>query len=448
MLLIVTCRTQAPLIKESEQIDSLEYSGPEIIFNDDLYNKRWFENQFFLFERDFESSMISPNLVPVLTLEKNKILDILNNMSLKEKIGQLFILDLKNREMDFYYTEMNADLKNYIEDFKPGGVIFFSDNIYSNKQVKKFIADLQSILTLPLFVAVDQEGGRISRLNSSSEMDVLEIPSHGVLGTLNDREITWEIGKIIGEELNNLGFNMNLAPVADINSNYMNPVLGDRSFSERTEIVSSMVRPFVQGLQESGVCSVIKHFPGHGDTSTDPHSGEVSIYLSLPELRSRELIPFVAGITQGAVGVMTAHIKTPGIDATNDLPATLSPFFINNILRDELGFDGLVISDSFSMAAIKDYWFPEESSVAFLTSGGDIILRPSDIKAARDGLLKSLSNGILTEDRINKSVFRILAAKYRFGFFTDYQPTQRFNLEEGQLFLAEIMRKYKNQNLK
>ncbi|MCK5154519.1 MAG: glycoside hydrolase family 3 protein [Spirochaetales bacterium] len=368
-------------------------------------------------------------------------------MSIKEKIGQLFILDLTIRDMDFYYTEMDDDLKEYINEFKPGGVILFSDNIYSNQQVQVFISDLQSFNKIPLFIAVDEEGGRVSRLNSGSEMDVFDIPSHEVLGKLNDTEITWQIGKITGEELKALGFNMNLAPVADINSNYKNPVLGDRSFSDNKDIVSSMVKSFVQGLQEAGVCSVIKHFPGHGATSTDPHSGEVSIDLNLSEIQNRELQPFSAGIHQGAVGVMTAHIKTPVIEETSDLPATLSSFFIEDILRDEMGFNGLVISDSFSMAAIEDFWLPEESAEAFIIAGGDIILRPSDVKAAMEGLFKSLANGILSEERINRSVFRILAAKYRFGFFTNSLISKKFNFEEGQLFLDEIIVKYENLNL-
>jgi len=475
-----TCRTQIPVIIEMEDTytvkpppelpseppaelpeelpselpaepsvkpDIKDSPGPEIILNDDLYHKEWFEKEVFLFKDSLESSMISPSLVPAAAGEESIINSILNGMSIKEKIGQLFILDLKNRDTDSYYTGINNDISEYIEEFKPGGVILFSDNICSNKQIKIFISDLQSLSPIPLFVAVDEEGGRVSRLNSSPGMDALDIPSHEILGKLNDTDLTWKIGKITGEELRVLGFNMDLAPVADINSNYKNPVLGDRSFSGNKEIVSSMVKPFVQGLQETGVCSVIKHFPGHGDTSTDPHSGEVSVSLSLAKIRSRELLPFSAGIAQGAAGVMTAHIKTPEIDMTNNYPATLSPFFINSILRDELGFEGLVISDSFSMAAIKNFWTPEVSALMFINAGGDIILRPSNVKAAVDGLLESLENGNLTEERIDRSVFRILAAKYRFGFFADLQISDKFSFEDGRLLLKEIKEKYKNQNL-
>lgn len=366
-------------------------------------------------------------------------------MSLEEKIGQLFILDLKNNDIDSYYTNVDDELTEYIESFKPGGIILFSDNIFSNVQVKIFISDLQYLLKVPLFVAVDQEGGRVSRLNSSPEMDVLEIPSHKFLGKLNDPDITWQIGKIIGEELKDLGFNMNLAPVADINSNLKNPVLGDRSFSENSEIVSSMVKPFVQGLQESGVLSVIKHFPGHGSTTTDPHSGEVSIDLNLEEIHSRELLPFYSGISQGAAGVMTAHIKTPGIVESGNLPATLSSFIIEDLLREQMDFNGLVISDSFTMAAIKDFWPSEKSSEAFILAGGDIILRPSNVEASINGLLESIKKGTITEDRINTSVFRILAAKYRFGLFSDNIISGKFNIEDGQLFLDEIIKLYEKQ---
>ena len=451
VIIIFACQTQTSVINDQKQIDLIEIKveqspGSKIKLNKDIYNRQWFENQIFLFQDDLEFSMLSPAMVPVSLLEKEKILNILNDMSLKDKLGQLFILDLKNRDLDSYYTDMDNNLRNYMKEIKPGGVILFSDNIYSNKQVKVFISDLQSVLKIPLIVAVDQEGGRVSRLNSSSEMDVLDIPSHEILGNLNDVDITWKIGKIIGEELRSLGFNMNLAPVADINSNYKNPILGDRSFSENLEIVSSMVKPFIQGLQESGVISVIKHFPGHGDTGTDPHSGEVSIDLNLSEIQNRELLPFIAGISQGAVGVMTAHIKTPQIAETGNLPATLSPFFIENILRDKMGFDGLVISDSFSMAAIQEVWLPEKSAEAFIIAGGDLILRPSNVKTSINGLLESIENGSITEERINKSVFRILAAKYRFGLFSDYPISEKSKIEDGQLFLDEIMERHEKLN--
>ena len=451
IIVIIACQTQTPVI-EPEQTNPIEITvepspGSIIKNSKDIYNRQWFETQIFLFQNDLESSMLSPALVPVSSVEEEKILKILNDMSLEDKIGQLFILDLKISDTDFYYTDVDTNLNNYIQEIKPGGVILFSDNIYSNKQVKVFISDLQSVLDIPLIVAVDQEGGRVSRLNSSSEMEVLTIPSHEILGNLNDTVITWEIGKIIGEELRSLGFNMNLAPVADINSNYKNPVLGDRSFSGNPEIVSSMVKPFIQGLQESGVMSVIKHFPGHGDTDTDPHSGEVSIDLNLSEIQKRELFPFAPGISQGAAGVMTAHIKTPQIVETGNLPATLSPFFIGNILRDKMEFNGLVISDSFSMAAIQDTWLPEKSAEAFIIAGGDLILRPSNVRASINGLLKSVESGNISEERINRSVFRIIEAKYRFGFFSENQISGKSKIEDGQLFLDAIMERYEKQNI-
>jgi beta-N-acetylhexosaminidase len=407
-----------------------------------FYNRNWFNDKLSRYSSTFESSMISPVLLPILPVEEKILMTILDNMSLKEKLGQLFILDLKNRDTDLYYTELDDGLKDFIGEFQPGGVILFSKNIYSNEQVSLFLSHLQSFSEIPLFTAVDQEGGRVARLNNSSNMVVLKTPSHQFLGTINDPLSTWEIARITGESLKALGFNMNLAPVADINSNPDNPVLGDRSFSGNSEIVSRMVKPYIQGLHESGVMSVVKHFPGHGDTSTDPHSRDVSINLTLSELQERELLPFYAGIAQGTAGVMTAHIKTPMITGTEGYPVSISFFFIQDFLREKMNFDGIVISDSFSMAAIENYWTPEESASLFIAAGGDIILRPSNAKAAMEGLVQSLKDGMLSEERINESVLRILAAKYRFGLFSNEIQKSDSTIEEGKRILNEINSRY------
>jgi beta-N-acetylhexosaminidase len=455
---IMNCRTQIPVMDTENyyplnKIDNenrflsendtiiLKNFSKKLHLQNEIYNTKWFEQRI---EYDLEGSMISPSILPLLSAEKKRIENIISEMSINEKIGQLFIPDLKDIDSGSYFTAVDTDLEKLITEFEPGGIIFFSANIISNEQIRNFISSLQSLSEIPLFIAVDQEGGRVSRLNNSTEMNVFDFPSHQILGAINNIDTTWTIGKLIGEELKNLGFNFDLAPVGDINSNPLNPVMGDRSFSIDSEIVSHMVKPFIQGLQEAGVSSAIKHFPGHGDTITDPHSAETSVELSLEEIRNRELKPFFAGVSQGVTAVMTAHIKTPQIVESKDYPVTLSSFFISNILRSEMGFDGIVISDSFSMSAIKDYWLPEESAVKFIGAGGDIILRPSDMYRALIGLLQALEEGNITEERINESVFRILAVKYRFGFFSDQKEKSRYSKEQGEEIINNIKGLYEN----
>jgi len=470
-LLFLNCRTQNPpfpgdhlsIVPKSEAKEGIPEALPEIYDDEDIiklhdfytkirnknstiYNVTWFEKRIKQFENNTEGSMISPTILPLLSFEKDIINNLINNMSLDEKIGQLFILDLKIKSTDKYYLNADDELKNYLADIKPGGVIFFSDNIKTNSQVAGFISELQSISNIPLFIAVDQEGGRVSRLTTSQNMDFLKTPALKVLGKTNDSGVSWHIGHIIGEQLSVLGFNLNFAPVADINSNPDNPVIGDRAFSDNVQIVSKLVNPFVQGLQEAGVCSVIKHFPGHGDTLTDPHSGEVSVKTSLKELNRNQLIPFREGISQGAAAIMIAHIKTPGIAETMGLPASISPFFIKNILREQIGFTGIIISDSFSMGAIKNYWTADESAKMFISAGGDLILRPVDAAAAKKGIYQAIIKGNITEGRLNESIFRILAVKLRFGFFLDEYKPGELNLDKDKLIIDSINKEYERLN--
>ncbi|MCD6397213.1 MAG: glycoside hydrolase family 3 protein, partial [Spirochaetaceae bacterium] len=409
-------------------------------------NLTWFEKRIKQFENNTEGSMISPTILPLLSFEKDIINNLINSMSLDEKIGQIFILDLKKKSTDKYYLNADDELKNYLDVIKPGGVIFFSDNIKTNSQVADFITELQAITNIPLFIAVDQEGGRVSRLTISQNMDFLKTPALKVLGKTNDSGASWDVGRIIGEQLSILGFNLNFAPVADINSNPDNPVIGDRAFSDNVQTVSKLVKPFIQGLQEAGVCSVIKHFPGHGDTQADPHSGEVSVNTTLDKLNNYQFVPFREGISQGAAAVMIAHIKTPGIAETMGLPASVSPFFLKNILREQIGFTGIIISDSFSMGAIKNYWSPYESAKMFISAGGDMILRPVDAAAAKKGIYQAIIEGRISEERLNESIFRILAVKLRFGFFLDDYKPGELNMDKDKIIIDNINKEYERLN--
>ncbi len=469
-LLIINCRTQNPPsgvtlsgvpksgatksipetlseVSDSEDILKLQDFITKISNKDSsIYNLSWFKKRIKKFKNNPEGSMISPTILPLLSFEKDIINSLINNMSLDEKIGQLFILDLKNKSTDNYYLNLDNELRNYLADIKPGGVIFFSNNIKTNSQVAGFISELQSISNIPLFIAVDQEGGRVSRLTKSQNMDFLKTPALRVLGQINDLRASWNVGRIIGEQLRVLGFNLNFAPVTDINSNPDNPVIGDRSFSDNSQTVSKLVKPFVQGLQEAGVCSVIKHFPGHGDTQADPHSGEVSVNTTLAELNKNQLVPFREGIFQGAAAVMIAHIKTPGIAETMGLPASVSSFFLKNILREQIGFRGIIISDSFSMGAIKNYWSSYESAKMFISAGGDLVLRPVDAAAAKKGIYQAVIEGSISEERLNESIFRILAVKLRFGFFLDDYKPGELNMDKDKLIIDNIDKEYERLN--
>lgn len=334
----------------------------------------------------------------------------LGEMSLEEKVGQLLMPALSYGPDGTPATRLREDLEATLREVRPGGIIFFGPNVQTVEQTVRLIGELKGISTLPLFFAIDEEGGVVSRLSSSGRMGATEIPPARTIGRSGDPELAYRVGQVLGRELRALGFNLNLAPVADVLTNSTNDVIGKRAYSGDPQIVGEMVSRVVAGLQSEHVGSVLKHFPGHGDTVSDSHTGPVTLDHDLDRLQRVELVPFRAGIEAGADGIMVGHISVPAVTGDR-LPATLSPQLLQGVLRELLRFDRIVISDSMNMAAVAGLFPPGELVVRAIEAGVDVVLQPDDPVAARNAVIAAVESGRIEEERIDRSVRRILRVK-------------------------------------
>ncbi|MGI5823353.1 MAG: beta-N-acetylhexosaminidase [Dethiobacteria bacterium] len=336
----------------------------------------------------------------------DEIARVLQEMTLEEKIGQMVIIGFGGPEIDDHVESM-------IREHRVGGLILFGRNIADKNQLTGLITGLQAINQdnrLPLFIAVDEEGGRISRLPQGSP----RLPANKTLGEQNDPEYSFTVGQETGAELAAFGFNMNFAPVLDIFSNPQNEVIGDRSFGNNPEIVSRLGLAVMKGLQSKNIISVVKHFPGHGDTHVDSHAGLPVVEYDRKRLDSFEFVPFKEAIAGGAEAIMTAHIMYSEIDPGK--PATMSREILTGILRHDLGFGGLIITDDLEMGAIVENYALEEAALAAVLAGADILLvcHSSGYQERVLGRLKAaVQSGELTRERVDESVARIIELKQK-----------------------------------
>lgn len=332
--------------------------------------------------------------------------EILANLTIEEKIGQLVLAALPGPNVD-QATAARLRALHF------GGVVLFSRNIIGIEQTRALTTAISDCLTidgLPPLIGVDQEGGRVQRL-----IDVgTSFPSAMALGATHNPALVQKIGQAIGYELRVLGINTNFAPVADVNNNPRNPVIGTRSFGEATEQVGAMVVAFATGLRAAGVAATAKHFPGHGDTQVDSHLDLPTIPHDLARLRAVELMPFQAAIAAGVPLVMTTHIRFPALEP-DGLPATLSSRILNGLLRDEMGYEGIIITDAMMMRAIDDYYGIVAGSVQAIIAGHDLVepfRHDEEIVAA---LLDAARDGRLPMAQLDGSVRRILRLKRWLG---------------------------------
>lgn len=336
-------------------------------------------------------------------------------MTLRQKVGQLFIV--RPDSLDFTQTqaqindsraegvtEITDDMRAALKDYPVGGIAVFGKNIESPEQLRRFAADCNSAGEIPLFLAVDEEGGRVARLANSEGFD---LPKYESAAAVKDTE---EMGRTIGKYLADYGFNVDFAPVADVNSNPDNPVIGTRAFSDDAQQVRQKAAKMAAGLQSQGVMPVYKHFPGHGDTAEDSHSELATLHKTLDELRKTEWLPYT---NETLSAVMAGHIAAP--EAGVDGPATLSHTAITGWLRGELGHKGLVITDSMAMDAIAASYSPAEAAVQAIEAGVDIVLMPNGLREAFDGVVSAVESGRISEERINESVRRVFEAKHQLG---------------------------------
>lgn len=343
----------------------------------------------------------------------------LSRMSLREKVGQLFcvrpealdpVFQSSGKGMSEYKMQaLNEQAKAFSEQYPVGGVTLFSHNIDNPEQLKAFTRDLHALPGAPL-LSVDEEGGRVARIGSNENFQVPTYASMAAVGATGDPAKALEAGVAIGTYLKEYGFDVDFAPVADVNTNPRNIVIGDRAFSDNPKAAAPMVVNCMEGLRKAGVIACVKHFPGHGDTIGDSHHEYVQSDKTWEELLNCEMITFKAAIAAGAPMIMSAHVAVPNVTG-DKLPATLSHFMLTEKLRGELGFKGVIITDAMGMKAVSDRYSSGESAVMTLQAGADIVLMPENLPEAFEAVLSAVEDGTLPESRIDESVRRILALK-------------------------------------
>ncbi|WP_214630412.1 glycoside hydrolase family 3 protein [Paenibacillus agaridevorans] len=328
------------------------------------------------------------------------------NWSLKEKIGQLFVFG-------FHGYEPSGDLNSLIEEYGIGGTIYFTRNVQNAEQVHNLSVKLQEKAAVsgraPLFIAIDQEGGMVARLVDG----VTLMPGNMALGATGQAEAARETAKVSGEELRKLGITLNYAPCIDVNNNPDNPVINVRSYSDRAEVVSELGAAAVEGYQSAGVAATVKHFPGHGDTSVDSHHALPVLPHNRDRLDAIELRPFRAAIAAGTDCIMTAHVVLPALEPSG-VPSTLSEKVLTGLLRGELGYDGVVVTDCLEMSAIDEHYGPAQGSVRAIQAGADMVLVSHTIekqRAALEAVTAAVESGELSEARIDEAVGRIMRLK-------------------------------------
>ncbi|MGC0252133.1 glycoside hydrolase family 3 N-terminal domain-containing protein [Pseudactinotalea sp. Z1748] len=356
---------------------------------------------------------------------------IIEGMTLEQKVGQMFVPFVYGEAIDQAHSgnegmagEGVDTIEKIIEEFHPGGIIYFgwSDNLNSPGQIAQLSHDIQQTAldagAPPLSLAIDQEEGVVVRLPEPSA----QMPGSMALGATGSAEYAREAAGITATELSALGINQNYAPIADVNSNALNPVIGVRAFGGDTELVSALSTAQVHGFQDDGgISASVKHFPGHGDTDVDSHYGVPIIEKSEADFRAEDLPPFQAAIEAGVDSMMTAHIVIPALDDSGR-PATLSQPILTGLLREEMGYDGVIVTDSLAMDGVQEEFGDDRVPVEAILAGADQMLMPPDLRVAYDGVMDAVADGEITEERIDESVRRILEQKERRGVLADPLP--------------------------
>ena len=345
----------------------------------------------------------------------------LKKMTLREKVGQMFFVRVESLDPLIEWTTYDdlANLKNQEitmkmrkvnHDYPVGGIILYAWNIEDETQLASIIKQVRSLNGSPL-LCIDEEGGRVSRIANNPNFHVKKYESMAAIGVTGDPKNAYECGNTIGTYLKHYDFDIDFAPVADVNTNPDNIIIGPRAFSDDPAVAAPMVTNYLQGLKDAGITGCIKHFPGHGDTTNDTHSGYVQSLKTWDEMNQCEMVTFRAGIQWGCQLIMTAHIAVPNVTGTN-IPSTLSPVVLQDKLRGELGYQNIIITDGMEMGAITKHYTSGEAAVGSIKAGVDIVLGPRDFTEAFDAVIAAVNNGTLTEERINQSVRRILTLRY------------------------------------
>ncbi|WP_026675734.1 beta-N-acetylhexosaminidase [Alkalihalobacterium bogoriense] len=336
-------------------------------------------------------------------------------MSLDEKIGQMFMFG-------FDGLTPNEQIMDLIETDKIGGVCYFKRNTNNPEQVFRLSKALQEKSDIPLFLTIDQEGGMVTRLTKGVTIS----PGNMALGAANDPDGVKQLCEVVGNQLKQIGINMNFAPCIDVNNNPDNPVIGVRSYGEDPDHVALLGTKAVEGYQAANVSAVPKHFPGHGDTAVDSHLGLPIVEKSYEQLKELELVPFKEAVATGVDSIMVSHVCFPAVE---DIPSTLSKKMVTHVLREEMKYTGVIVTDCMEMKAVLDTYGVEESTIRAVEAGIDLVLFSHTYefqKRAKHALVEAVHSGRISEKRIDESVKRILSLKQKrlFNEPTSYSEEQ------------------------
>ena len=348
---------------------------------------------------------------PETTAAPSPAEQMLAGMTTEQKIAQLLVAGIAG-------TEAGADGTSAVADYQVGGIILFGRNVTNAHQLTELINQLKSLNGdyIPLFLCVDEEGGRVSRMPP----EITDIPSAYTYGSLSSPTLLTRLGRILGAECAAFGFNLDFAPVMDIFSNPDNTVIGDRAYSNDPNTTAWAAALVADGLRDTGIIAVGKHFPGHGDTVTDSHTELPVIDKTREEWNQTDAVPFREAIRTGVPVIMTGHILMTSLDPEN--PATLSHTIVTEILREEMGFDGVVCTDDLTMGAISKTYGIGEAAVRAVEAGCDLLLvchEAENLKTAYDALCAAVESGRISEERLDESVLRILSLKTEYKLTND-----------------------------
>jgi len=344
----------------------------------------------------------------------------LQQMTLSQKVGQMFFVRPEALDTTIHWNvyddlmplelqTVNNCMKGVNQKYPVGGIILYAWNIKDEAQLAQFMPQLKALNGNPL-MCIDEEGGRVARIANNDNFHVKKYESMAAIGATGDPANAYECGNTIGTYLNRYGFDIDFAPVADVNTNPENIVIGPRAFSDNPAVAAPMVTNYLQGLKDAGIVGCIKHFPGHGDTKADTHYGYAQTLKTWDEMLNCEIITFRAGIQWGCQMIMTAHISAPNV-AGEDIPSTMSSVILQDKLRGELGYQHIIVTDAMDMGAITQQYTIDEAVVGCIQAGADIVLCSKDFIRAFNTIVKCVEDGAITEERINQSVRRILKLK-------------------------------------
>lgn len=362
-----------------------------------------------------EEDLQEPNepAAPVVELTDEQKLDEIVNagievMPLEDKVAGLFIVTPEAITKVSTAVQAGDGTRDALARYAVGGIVYFKKNIQSKDQITQMIENTQMYAKYPLFIAVDEEGGNVSRV-ADAGLGTKVDPAQ-TIGQTGDANNAYQAGATIGTYLSEIGFNLDFAPVADIN-NVEGSALGNRSYGTDAEAVIPYVNSMMQGLQDQKVTACLKHFPGIGSSTQDTHDGMAMTERTENEFKKNEFAVFESGIENGAQMIMVGHLSAPALTGDNT-PCSMSSKVVTDILREDMDYDGVIISDALNMSAITEYLNSEQAAVMALRAGCDMLLMPEDFEQAYNGVLKAVQDGTISEERINDSLRRIYRIKY------------------------------------